>query len=113
MSVFLKASKAVLEKVIRLVTEQQTEHGAFRFVYYRTLNDIEQQLRNELQDSEIVNAAIYSAMFGSKESPRKSMELFCNAVDAVIEKGTTSGISILVQQRDYTQLPEVVNIIVK
>ncbi len=113
MSVFLTASKTVLEKIIRLVTEQQTEHRAFRFVYYRTLNDIEQTLRSEFPDSEVINAAIYSAMFGSKTNPAESMRMFCNAVDQVIRKGSASGMSILVEPRDYTQLPEVVNIIVK
>lgn len=113
MSAFREASKLVLFKVMRLVTEQQTEHHAFRFVYHRTLVEIKDELQRNIQDSEILYAAIYSAMFGSKEHPKASLELFTNAVDAVIRGASLSNMSILVQNRDYTELPEVVNIIVK
>lgn len=111
MSAFDKGSKHLLFRVMRLVTEQQTEHGAFRFVYYRTLNEIKDKLL-EIYDNDMRYALVFSAMFGEKDSPATSMKMFAGAVDALIEN-PAADLSILVQNRDYDELPEVVNIIVK
>lgn len=111
MSAFDKGSKHLLFRIIRLVTEQQTEHNAFRFVYYRTLNEIKDKLL-EIYDNDMRYALIFSIMFGEKEAPAASMKMFAGAVDALIENPAAE-LSILCQPRDYEELPEVVNIIVK
>ena len=111
MSAFDKGSKHLLFRIIRLVTEQQTEHSAFRFVYHRTLNEIKDKLL-ELYTDEMRYALIFSIMFGEKEAPAASMKMFAGAVNALIEEPGAE-LSILCQPRDYDELPEVVNILVK
>lgn len=111
MTAFEKGSKHLLFRIMRLVTEQQTDHSAFRFVYHRTLNEIKDQLL-ELYKDEMRYALVFSIMFGDKDSPGSSMKMFAGAVNALIEE-PGADMSILCQPRDYTELPEVVNILVK
>lgn len=112
MTPFEKGSKHLLFRIMRLVTEQQTEHGAFRFVYHRTLNEIKDQLLEMCPGEELRYAIVFAGMFGDKASPGSSMKMFSGAVDALIQEPGAE-LSILCQPRDYTELPEVVNIIVK
>jgi hypothetical protein len=111
MTTFEKASKHLLFCIMRMVTEQQTEHGAFRFVYHRTLNEIKDKLL-ETTEGDMKYVIIFATMFGDTASPATSMKLFAGAVDALIQNPGAE-LSILCQPRDYTELPEVVNIIVK
>lgn len=111
MSAFDKGSKHLLFRIIRLVTEQQTEHNAFRFVYYRTLNEIKDR-HLEIHQHDLRYALTFAAMFGETDSPGTSMKMFAGAVDALIDNPAAE-LSILCQERDYDELPEVVNILVK
>lgn len=111
MTAFEKGSKHLLFRIMRMVTEQQTEHGAFRFVYHRTLNEIKDKLL-ETAEGDMKYVLIFTTMFGDTASPGSSLKLFAGAVDALIQNPDAE-LSILWQPRDYTELPEVINIIVK
>lgn len=111
---FRATSKLLMRKIIRLVTEQQTEHRAFRFVYFRTLNEIYQRALITFEgDPEIDQVYAFMTMFGSKSNPSAAGKLFSDAVHRAVSVGNLSNVSILVQNGDYSELPEVVNIIVK
>ncbi len=114
MTAFEKGSKHLLYRILRLVTQDQTEHNAFRFVYHRTLNQIKDQILEMTaeRDSDVRYALVFATMFGDKASPGSSMKMFVGAVDALIENPAAE-LSILCAQRDFEELPEVVNIIVK
>ena len=81
MTAFEKGSKHLLFRIMRMVTEQQTEHGAFRFVYHRTLNEIKDKLL-ETTEGDMKYVIIFATMFGDTASPATSMKLFAGAVDA-------------------------------
>lgn len=114
MSAFRQASKHLLFRIMKLVTEQQTEHTAFRFVYFRTLSTMRNDILDAYRgDPEIDQVYVFMTMFGEQDNASAAGRMFSEAVHAVIQNGAQVDVSILCLDRGYTALPEVTNIIVK
>lgn len=109
---FEQASKSLLFSVCRQVTEQAMEHPALRFVYHRQLMHILNELLELNRENDLKYALTFSTMFGSTESPGTSLRMFAGAADTLIANPGAE-LRVICQDRDYTELPEVVNIVVE
>jgi len=108
---FEQASKSLLFSVIRKVAEQVAEHSAFRFVYHREMMRMKDELLAINEENDLKYALVFATMFGSTESPGTSLRMFAGAVDDLI--AGENNLVVVLQERDYVHLPEVVNISVK